>query len=106
MTSSPRQFHVAAGKVGEIRRGRSDDDDGRPVIDLVDRAIEPLGQDDDAERQCEKRQSGDMAQSQIACKEIAHICAENTRKAERGPVSRANRGQVNLLHGDRLLSDG
>jgi hypothetical protein len=72
----------------------------------VDRAVEALADEDDGEREREKRQSMDVPQSQIVSEEIAHIGAEDAGKAERGPVSGAKCWQVNLLHGDRLLSDG
>ncbi len=66
---------------------------------VMDEPVEPLAHDNDEERQCQERQSGDVSQAKVVRKEIAHVCAENAGEAERRPVSHAERGQVNLLHG-------
>jgi hypothetical protein len=42
----------------------------------------------------EKRQARDVAQPHIASDKVTHIGAENTRKAERHPVSRTERRQM------------
>src|SRR5258708_5925467 len=39
-------------------------------------------------------------------KEIANIGDEDAGKAQGRPISRAKCRQMNLLHGDRLISDG
>ena len=62
------------------------------------RAVEALGHKNNRESQRQKRQSGEVSQSEVARKEIAHVGAEDTCKAERRPVSRAKHGQVNSLH--------
>lgn len=50
----PRQFHVAAGKIGEVGRSGPDDDDGGPVVHLMNGPVEALANEDDDERQREE----------------------------------------------------
>jgi hypothetical protein len=45
------QFNIAAKEIGYVCRSRSDDDDGGPVIDLMDGTVEALAYDDDYERE-------------------------------------------------------
>src|SRR5258706_6515836 len=101
----PRQFYIAAGEIGEVCCPRSDDDNRSPVIHLMDGPVEALADDNDSESERQKWQSGDVPQSQITCKEVAHICAKNAGEAKRRPVPRAKRWQVLLLHADRPLSN-
>jgi hypothetical protein len=95
---NPRLFHVTAGKIREIGGRRPDNNDGDPVIGLMHAAIEAFDDHHERKRGCEKRKAGDVAQSHIAGNEVAHIGAKDARKAERDPVSRAERRQMDVPH--------
>jgi len=53
----------------------------------MDGSIEALAYENDGESERQNWQSSEVSQPQIARKEIAHVCAEDTCEAERHPVT-------------------
>jgi hypothetical protein len=68
-------------------------------------AVEALAEEDDGKRERQKWKSVDVSQAEITREEVTHVRAEDARETKRGPVSRAEHGQVFSFHEGRPLSN-
>jgi hypothetical protein len=78
--------------------GAIPDHDRDPIMDLMRECVETLNDQYHGERKGKKRKTSNVAQSDIVRIKIAGVRAENTRKTQSDPISRAKRRNVRLLH--------
>jgi hypothetical protein len=67
--------------------------------------MKTLGDDDNGQRDREKRQARYVAKAHVSGEEVAHVGAKDAGETERRPVARAQRRQMNLLHGSSFCFD-